>query len=194
MIYRPLNIDQSNSSHVHARAGWYFSVYQSIHVHIIYLCCEYQIIWSYNEWFIDLLILANQIQAHAHARTHGQFWPHRSIKCLDFYLWHKYQANLMKNNEVIVHWNFPKYNIFARAHVHARSGRLFWPCSSVGDLSIYLPFSLSHISYFETTACMYSYTIKIVHYLEPRFENISIRLPKDNFVEVTGPYIRQCRV
>jgi hypothetical protein len=31
----------------------------------------------------------------------------------------------MKNNEVIVHSNVPKFNIFARAHVHARTGQVF---------------------------------------------------------------------
>jgi hypothetical protein len=46
--------------------------------------------------------LANQIRAHAHTRADGQFCPHRSIKCLDFYLRHKYQANPMKNKEVTV--------------------------------------------------------------------------------------------
>jgi pectate lyase len=51
------------------------------------------------------------------------------------------------------------------------------------------------IFYLETTS-MYTKTIEVVQYLETRFENISIRLPKDRFVEVhvTGPYIRQYRV
>jgi hypothetical protein len=48
------------------------------------------------------------------------------------------ETNAMKNNAVIVHWNVPKFSIFARAHVHARAGQLFWPCSSVGDFNIYL--------------------------------------------------------
>jgi hypothetical protein len=29
-------------------------------------------------WFLGLLVLANQIQVHTHARAYGQFWPHRS--------------------------------------------------------------------------------------------------------------------
>jgi hypothetical protein len=94
-------------AHVHARAVWYFLVHQSIDVHIMNLFCEYQLIWSYNEWFISLLVLANQLPAHAHARVYGQFWTHRSIKCLNFCLRHKYQANPMKNNEVIAQWNVP---------------------------------------------------------------------------------------
>jgi hypothetical protein len=99
----------------HLRIRFFFSVYQSIDVHtcIIYKCPKYQLIWSYNEWFIGLLVLANQIQVHAHAD--GQFWPHRLIKCFDPYLRHKYQANPMKNNEVIVQWNVHRYNTFARA-------------------------------------------------------------------------------
>jgi hypothetical protein len=60
-------------AHVHARAGWHFSVYQSIDVHIIYLCCEYQLIWTYNEWFIGVFVLTNQIQAHVHARAGMHF-------------------------------------------------------------------------------------------------------------------------
>jgi hypothetical protein len=54
-----------------------------------------------------------------HAHADGQFWPHRSIKFLHLHLWHKYQANPMKNNEVKVHWNVPKFNIFACMHVQA---------------------------------------------------------------------------
>ena len=107
MIYRHFNISQSNSSARACTCGLALSVWQSIDVHIIYLYCEYQLIWSYNEWFISLLVLANQIRAHAQAHADGQFWPHRLIKCLDFYLRHKYQANPMKNNEVIVQWNVP---------------------------------------------------------------------------------------
>ena len=145
MIYRRICINQSNLS-TRARACEYaFSVYQCIDVHIIYLCCEYQPIWSYNEWFIGLLVLANQIQVHTHARAYGQFWPHRSIKCLKLHLRYKYQINPMKNNEVIVHWNVRKYNTFARAHVHAHAGQLFWPCSSVGDLNIYLLYKFESI-------------------------------------------------
>jgi hypothetical protein len=49
------------------------------------------------------LVLANQIQVHVHAHADGQIRPHGSIKCLHLYLRHKYQANAMKNNEVIVH-------------------------------------------------------------------------------------------
>jgi hypothetical protein len=70
MIYRQFSISQSNSS---ARAGWDFSVYQSIDVHIIYLCCEYQLIWTYNEWFIGGFVLTNQIQAHVYARAGMHF-------------------------------------------------------------------------------------------------------------------------
>jgi hypothetical protein len=51
----------------------------------------------------------------------------------------------MQNNEVIVHWNVPKYNTFARAHVHAHEGQLFWPCRSVGDINIYLPYKFEWI-------------------------------------------------
>jgi hypothetical protein len=140
MIYRRFGISQSNSKHVHAHVGWHCLMYQSIDIHIDYLCYKYQLIWSYNQLFTDLLLLANQIQEHTYARTDGQFWLHRSIKCLDFYLRHKYQANPMKNNEVIVQWNLLKYNTFVRAHVHACAGRKFWPCRSVGDLNIYLPY------------------------------------------------------
>jgi hypothetical protein len=78
--------------------------------------------------------------AHVHARAVGQFWQYKSIKCLDLYLRHKCQANSMKNNEVIAHWILHKYNTFARANVHARASLLFWPCRSVGDLNIYLPY------------------------------------------------------
>jgi hypothetical protein len=82
---------------------------------------------------------------HAHARADGQFWPPWSIKCLDLHLWHKYQANPMQNNEVIVHWNIPKFNTFACVHVHAHAGQLFWPCRAVGDLNIYLLFKFEWI-------------------------------------------------
>jgi hypothetical protein len=54
-------------AHLHARAGWHFSVCQSRDVNIICLCCKYKLIWTYNEWFINISILANQIQAHVHA-------------------------------------------------------------------------------------------------------------------------------
>jgi hypothetical protein len=70
------------------------------------------------------LVLVNQIQVHAHARADGQFSPNKSIKCLHLHLWQKYQANRMKNN-VIVKWNLPKYNIFARSHVHTLTDLLF---------------------------------------------------------------------
>jgi ribosomal protein L33 len=123
----------------------HFTVHQSIDVHIIYLCCEYQPICSDNEWFICFLVLANQIQVHAYARADGQFWPPWSIKCLDIHLWYKYQANPMQNNEVIVYGNVPRYNTFARAHVHAHAGQLFWPFRSVGDLNIYPPYKFEWI-------------------------------------------------
>ena len=132
-------------AHVHARAEMHFSVHRSIDVYIIYLCCEYQLIWSYNELSIGFLVLANQNQAHAHARADGQFLPHRSINCVNLYLRHKYQANPLKNNDVIVQWNLLKYKTFARAHVHARVGRKFWPCRSVRDINIYLPYKFEWI-------------------------------------------------
>jgi hypothetical protein len=40
---------------------------------------------------------------------------------------------------------YPKYNIFARVHVHARSSRVFWSCRSIGDLNIYLPYKFEWI-------------------------------------------------
>jgi hypothetical protein len=69
MIYNGLVSANQFQAHVHTRAGWYFLVYQSIDVHIIYLCCEYQLIWTYNELFIGVFVLTNQIQAHVHARA-----------------------------------------------------------------------------------------------------------------------------
>jgi hypothetical protein len=122
MIYRHFNISQSNSSTRACACGLTFSLCQCIDVYFIYICCEYQLIWSYNEWFISLLVLANQIRAHAHARADGQFWPHRSIKCLNFYLRHKYQANPMKNKDVTVQWNVPiLWHVCTRARACTRS-------------------------------------------------------------------------
>jgi hypothetical protein len=60
-------------AHMHARAGSHFSVYQCINAHIIYLCCEYQLIWTYNEWFMGAFVLTNQIQAHVHVRAGMHF-------------------------------------------------------------------------------------------------------------------------
>jgi hypothetical protein len=75
MIYRRFCINQSNSSTYACACRYAFSVYWPIDVHIIYLCCEYQLIWSQNEWFIGLLVLANAIQVHVHARADGQVDP-----------------------------------------------------------------------------------------------------------------------
>ena len=108
MILKPLRISQSNSSARACACGWNFFTCQSLDVHTNYQCCKYKLIWSYNEWFIGLLVLANQIKAHAHARADGQFWPHRSIQCLHLYQRHKYQAHPLKNNEITVQWNIPK--------------------------------------------------------------------------------------
>ena len=108
MIYRGFCISQSNSSTRACACGLAFLIHQSLDVDTIYQCCKYQLIWPYNEWFIGLLVLTNQIKAHAHARADCQFWPHRSIQCLHLYLQHQYQANPLKNNEVIVQWNIPK--------------------------------------------------------------------------------------
>jgi hypothetical protein len=66
------------------RATVFFNPWnQSIDGHIIYLCFAYQLIWSYNEWFIGVLVLANQIQAHAHPGC--KFWPHRLIVSISTY-------------------------------------------------------------------------------------------------------------
>jgi hypothetical protein len=60
-------IEQSNEN-VCALA---FLVHQNIDVHITYLhaCCEYQFIWSFNKWFIDISILVNQSEEHVHAHV-----------------------------------------------------------------------------------------------------------------------------
>jgi hypothetical protein len=42
-------------------------IHQSIALHISYLYCEYQLIWTFNEWFKGISILANQNKEHAHA-------------------------------------------------------------------------------------------------------------------------------
>ena len=51
--YQPIKIK-------HMRYG-VFLIYQAIDVYIHYQYCEYQLIWTLNEWFIGGLILANQI-------------------------------------------------------------------------------------------------------------------------------------
>jgi hypothetical protein len=50
-----------------------------IDVYTNYLCYEYQLIWTLNEWFIGGLALANQIQTHMHARTGWHFSVYQSI-------------------------------------------------------------------------------------------------------------------
>jgi hypothetical protein len=57
----------------------YIYIYQAIDVYISYLCCEYQLIWTLNEWFICGLVLANQIQAHVHTRAGMHFSVYQSI-------------------------------------------------------------------------------------------------------------------
>ena len=52
--YQPIKIK-------HMRNGVFFLIYQAIDVYTHYQCCEYQLIWTLNEWFIGGLILANQI-------------------------------------------------------------------------------------------------------------------------------------
>jgi hypothetical protein len=62
MIHRQFSINQSKTStrvctYVHAHPCWHFLVYKSIDIHIIYLCCEYELIWTYNDWFIGVSVL-----------------------------------------------------------------------------------------------------------------------------------------
>jgi hypothetical protein len=58
-------------------------VHQSIDIHITYLCCEYQFIWSFDKWFIDISILANQSKEHVHAHWD---WDINELQCIDAYL------------------------------------------------------------------------------------------------------------
>jgi hypothetical protein len=44
-------------------------MHQAIDVYIHYLFCEYQLIWTYNEWFMCVFVSSNQIQAHVHTRA-----------------------------------------------------------------------------------------------------------------------------
>jgi hypothetical protein len=116
MIYRPFSFIQSNSSARACACGLAFFDIPISSCSYILLILSISTQFC-NEWFIVLLVLASQIHAHVHACADGQFWPHRSIKCLDLYLQHKYQANPMNNNEVIVQWNvhhelFSRYRVF----------------------------------------------------------------------------------
>ena len=52
----------------------------------------------------------------------------------------QWKTKKLQDNEM-----YPYYNTFARAHVHARAVRLFWPCRSIGDLNIYLPYKYDWI-------------------------------------------------
>jgi hypothetical protein len=57
MIYRPLNISQSKSRTLACTCAL---VFLGIPI-IIYLCSEYQLKWTFNQWFIHVcvLVLAN---------------------------------------------------------------------------------------------------------------------------------------
>jgi hypothetical protein len=59
---------------------------------------------------------------HAHARGCGQFLPHRSIKCFDLHLWHKYQANprkTMKLQYIEIYPDLTYLHVCTCMHVHA---------------------------------------------------------------------------
>ena len=135
MIYRHFNISQSNSSTRACTCSLTFSMCQSIDVHIIYLCCKYQLIWTYNKWFIGISILANQIQAHVHARAVWHFSVHQSINV--------YIMNLCCEYQLI--WSYNEWFISLlvlanqiQAHAHARADGQFWPHRSIKCLDFYL--------------------------------------------------------
>jgi hypothetical protein len=76
---------------MHVHACWNIYVYQYIDVYISCLCWEYQLISTYNELFIGVLVLANQIQDHVHPHAGWHFSLYQSIDINIVYLCCKYQ-------------------------------------------------------------------------------------------------------
>jgi hypothetical protein len=81
MIYRRFSFSQSNSSARACACGLAFFGISIYRCYIIYLCCEYQLIWTYNELFIGVFVLTNQIQAHVHARAGMLFFSVSIYRC-----------------------------------------------------------------------------------------------------------------
>jgi hypothetical protein len=91
-------------------------------VYINYVCCEYQLIWTLNEWFKGSLVLANQIQAHVHARVGWQFSVYQCIDVYIIYLSCEYQL-IWTCNEWFIGLLVLTNQI--QAHVHVRAGMHF---------------------------------------------------------------------
>jgi hypothetical protein len=99
-------------------------LYQAIDVYTSYLCCEYQLIWTLNEWFIGSIVLANQMQAHVHARAGMPFSVYQSIDVYIIYLCCEYQL-IWSYNEWFIGLLVLANQI--QAHAHARADSQFWP-------------------------------------------------------------------
>jgi hypothetical protein len=87
-----------------------------------YLCCEYQLIWTLNEWFPGGLVLAIQIQTHVHMRAVWHFSVYQSIDVHIIYICCEYQLI----------WAYDEWfiGVFVlihqiEAHVHAHAGMHF---------------------------------------------------------------------
>ena len=103
-------------------------IHQSIDQCIPHLCCEYQLICTFNKWSISISILANQIQAHVHARAGRHFSVHQSIDQFIPYLCCKYKLIC-----TFIKWSIGISRLAnqIQAHVHARAGRHFSVCQSI---------------------------------------------------------------
>jgi hypothetical protein len=99
-----------------------FFIHQSIDLHIFYLCCEYPLIWTFNEWSIYTLILTNQNKEHIHTHVCWNIYLYQYIDvylsyvCCEFQLiwtFHEWftghQISVNQNQALMyvrVHWYF----------------------------------------------------------------------------------------